>query len=341
MLITGHTGFKGSWLSLWLHSLGAEVFGYSREVPTSPSHFGAADVGDVVHTVYGDVADYARMEQTVRAANPEIVIHMAAQSLVRQSYRDPVETFRTNVLGTAHLLEAVRQAGDPVAVLVVTSDKCYENSPPYVARSEGDAIGGSDPYSSSKACSELVARAFRAPGLAGMSAPPVVTARAGNVIGGGDWASERIVPDIVRAAESGGVLEVRSPKAIRPWQHVVDCLAGYLTLIERLAVDPELPSAWNFGPDSQQERSVAWMVEAMTGVLGREVEVHAGESDGLREADHLMIDSRQARDVLGWEPVWGIEESVRLTADWYRQVWNGEDARAVTLSQLDLHGKSI
>ena len=340
VLITGHTGFKGSWLGLWLDTLGAEVIGYSLDIPTTPSLFGLARLDEVVRTTYGDIDNYLLVEQTVREAKPDVVIHMAAQSLVRESYRDPVGTFRTNMLGTAHILEAVRLAGHPAVVLVVTSDKCYETSAPYTARSEGDDLGGRDPYSSSKACAEFVVRTFRDSLLRGRDTPVVVTARAGNVIGGGDWAPERIVPDIVRAVESGMGLEVRNPNAIRPWQHVLDCLSGYIALIERVSVKRDLPSAWNFGPDSEQARSVSWIVDAISQAFDRPLEMLAGQDDGMQEAEQLTLDSTQAREALGWAPAWPIDKSVRLTAEWYQRVWNGEDARVVTLSQLELYSQT-
>ena len=336
VLITGHTGFKGSWLALWLHTLGAEVIGYSLDIPTTPSLFELARLDEVVRTTYGNIDDYRLVEKAIREAEADVLIHMAAQSLVRESYRDPVGTFRTNMLGTANVLEAVRLAGHPTVVLVVTSDKCYDNSPPYVAHSEGDVLGGRDPYSNSKAGAELVVRAFRDSLFPEKGGPVVVTARAGNVIGGGDWAPERIVPDVVRAVESGMGLEVRNPNAIRPWQHVLDCLSGYIALVERVSVERDLPSAWNFGPDSGQARSVSWVVDAITRVLDRPLEFQTGQDGGMPEAEYLALDSTQAREVLGWAPVWPIEESVRLTAEWYQRAWNGEDARAVTLSQLKL-----
>ena len=340
VFLTGHTGFKGSWLSLWLHRMGAQVAGYSVDVPTTPSLYESARVSETLTEERGDVADGERLSDALARHQPEVVFHLAAQSLVRRSYADPAGTFRTNVLGTAHLLEAVRRAGEVRVVVNVTSDKCYRNNEWDWGYREEDQLGGADPYSASKACAELVSaaygRSFFSPGSGG---PALASARAGNVIGGGDWSLDRLVPDAVRAAWAGEALVVRHPDAVRPWQHVIDCLDGYLLLAEQLWHDPGLAGPWNFGPDDASTRSVAWMVETVTGLLGSDHLGwrHEAASDGHHEARHLRLDSSRARTLLGWKPKLQIDEAASLTASWYRAFREDGDARRTTLAQLDAH----
>src|SRR4051812_24320220 len=275
VLVTGHTGFKGSWLCLWLHALGAEVTGFAGPPPTEPSLFDAARVHEGLTSLTGDVRDLGRLVDVLRRARPEVVVHLAAQPIVRRSHREPVETFATNVLGTVNLLEAVRTAAPDVrAVVSVTSDKCYRNVGTERGYREDDALGGRDPYSSSKACQELVSAAYRDTYFAGATA--LATARAGNVIGGGDWAQDRLVPDLMRAALAGRPVTVRSPDSVRPWQHVLNPLSGYLRLAERLWDDGDaFAEAWNFGPEAQDARPVAWMVEHLRRRWPAALEVHA------------------------------------------------------------------
>jgi len=339
VLVTGHTGFKGSWLSLWLHRLGAQLGGYSLGVPTDPSLFEAAGVAELVDGEDADVGDLARLVDVVHRQSPEVVFHLAAQSLVRRSYEDPVDTFRTNVLGTAHVLEAVRQAGGVRVVVVVTSDKCYRNNEWDWGYREVDELGGVDPYSSSKACAELVTAAYRSSFFGGGAgpAPAVASVRAGNVIGGGDWSEDRLVPDAVRAAWAGEPLVVRNPAAVRPWQHVLDCLDGYLLLARRLWDDPSLAGPWNFGPDQASTRSVAWVVDRLTTLLGDPSLGWSpqGFGDARHEAGTLRLDSAQARTRLGWRPQLSIEEAVGLTGAWYQDFRRDGDARSVTYRQID------
>jgi CDP-glucose 4,6-dehydratase len=339
VLVTGHTGFKGSWLSLWLNRLEARISGYSLGVPTDPSLFEAAGVAELVDGEDADVGDLARLIDVVRSQAPDVVFHLAAQSLVRHSYDDPVGTFRTNVLGTAHLLESVRQAGGVRVVVVVTSDKCYRNNEWDWGYREVDELGGVDPYSSSKACAELVTAAYRSSFFGGGAgaAPAVASVRAGNVIGGGDWSEDRLVPDAVRAAWAGEPLVVRNPGAVRPWQHVLDCLDGYLLLARRLWDDPTLAGPWNFGPDEAATRSAAWVAGRLTTQLadregGWNPQVFR---DPRHEAGTLRLDSSQARTRLGWRPQLSIEEAVDLTAAWYQAVRRHGDARSVTYRQID------
>jgi len=337
VFLTGHTGFKGSWLSMLLADLGAEVVGFSNGVPTVPSLFELARVEEsLTRSIRGDVRSLDAVESAVRQTRPNIVVHMAAQPLVRESYRDPIDTYATNVLGTAHVLEAIRRVDGIDVVMVVTSDKCYDPSTgdgPYV---ETDSLGGRDPYSASKACAELVVRSFRE-SFFGSSGPRVFTARAGNVIGGGDWGTERIVPDIIRAITNDSALELRNPQSTLPWQHVLDCLSGYLRLIETAVETNDLPRAWNFGPDPQEARSVGWLVDAFFRGAGRSADISLLDSDGLQEADHLLLDSSQARRLLDWSPNWRIEAAVTQTAEWYRSWWADDDLRAVSLAQINAH----
>lgn len=316
VLVTGHTGFKGSWLALWLRQLGAKVTGLALPPESSPSHWELLSLDIESHIV--DIRDAAALRKAVTQADPEIVFHLAAQPLVRRSYSQPVETWATNVLGTAHLLDACRTAANLSAIVVVTTDKCYENREWIWGYREIDALGGHDPYSASKAGTELVAASFRRAFFSAGKGPLLATARAGNVIGGGDWSDDRLVPDLVRAIGARQPLEVRSPRATRPWQHVLECLSGYLLLGQRLMQgDTEIAEAWNFGPDREGNRTVAQVLtelERQWPAAGW----HPVEREQPHEAQLLQLDSSKARRALGWNPVWSFEEGVAATADWYR-----------------------
>lgn len=334
MFVTGHTGFKGSWLCLWLETLGAEVTGYSIGVPTSPSLFELATVAaGMTESVRGDVADYGRLHAAVEAAQPEVVLHLAAQSLLRRSYQDPVETYRTNVMGTVNLLEAVRQAGGAKVIVNVTTDKCYENREWVWGYRETDRLGGSDPYSNSKACSELVSQAFGRSFFA-VGPPVLATARGGNVIGGGDWAAERLLPDVMAAAMAGRPVAIRHPDSVRPWQHVLDCLSGYLVLAELLWQGRATAGGWNFGPSESNSRSVRWVVERLDELLegGLKWESQGGEHP--HEARLLALDCSKARTELGWRPRWDIEETLRSIVEWYTVYRSGGDVRESTMAQI-------
>jgi len=322
VLVTGHTGFKGAWLTLWLRSLGADVTGLSGPPPTAPSLFELARVGELCADRRGDVRDADAVLQAVRAARPEVVFHLAAQSIVRASLDDPAGTYETNVLGTAHVLGA---AGD-AAVVCVTSDKCY--APGDRPHREGDPLGGRDPYSASKAAQELVAAAHRE-ALGGR----VATARAGNVIGGGDWARDRLLPDLVRARDSGEPVVLRHPDAVRPWQHVLGPLAGYLLLAERLAGSPEFASAWNFGPAGTDARPVRWIVDRVRERWPLDVRTDPPREDV--EAPALRLDASAARERLGWAPRLDLPAALDATVSWHDQVRAGADARTVTLTQIE------
>jgi len=342
VFLTGHTGFKGSWLALWLSSLGARVTGYSLDPPTEPSLYREAGVDELVHSVHADVRDRDAVALELRRAEPDVVFHLAAQSLVRESYRTPVETFEVNLLGTVHVLEAVRTCPSVRAVVVVTSDKCYENREWVWGYRESDPLGGFDPYSSSKACAELAAAAYRSSFFPpdrhrghGGHGVALATVRAGNVIGGGDWAADRVVPDCFRAFERGEAVAVRNPGAMRPWQHVLDPLHGYLVLAERLVVDgPELAGAWNFGPDDADVRTVGSLVEALCRHWGNGAACAIDAGAHPHEARFLKLDCSRAHTLLGWRPLWDLEAAVARTVSWARNRLGGADARTLCLDQI-------
>lgn len=339
VFLTGHTGFKGGWLSLWLQDLGAEVTGYSLTPNTSPSLFEIAGVGSGMKSVIADIRDRERLIQEVARARAEIVIHMAAQPLVRESYVDPVFTYETNVMGTVNLLEAVRLTPGVRAVVVVTSDKCYENREWHWGYSEKSALGGDDPYSSSKACSELVTASYRKsffnPATYTEHGVAVASARAGNVIGGGDWSKDRLVPDALSALLGGGTLMLRNPNSTRPWQHVLEPLNGYLTLAQALYTHgPKHAQAWNFGPYEFSDRSVGWIVERLHSLWGNPVAWEADTGLHPHEAGYLKVDSSMARAVLGWSPKLDLDTTLQWIVDWTRAHRDGDAMREITITQI-------
>lgn len=349
VLVTGHTGFKGAWLSLWLQSLGAEVSGLARGVPTTPSLYELAGVAARMSEYAADVRDAAAVRRALHEARPEIVLHLAAQPMVRRSLRDPAMTYEVNVTGTVNVLEAVRHAGEEVrAIVVVTSDKCYQNPGGGSRRFvESDPLGGSDPYSSSKACAELVAGAYRRSYFSTEGSPRLGTARAGNVIGGGDWGEDRLVPDVIRALHTGEPLSVRNPLAVRPWQHVLSPLSGYLRLAEALAQAPgrlaqtpgrEVARAWNFGPPEGDARPVSWIVERLAELWDGELAWRIDEGANPPEADHLALDSAAAERLLGWRPASELPEALELVVEWHRAHRQGQDMRSVSLAQISRLG---
>jgi CDP-glucose 4,6-dehydratase len=335
VLVTGHTGFKGSWLALWLTAMGAEVTGLADAVPTTPSLFEAAGLGRDLHDVRADVRDAETVARVVSDARPEVVLHMAAQPLVRASFRAPRETYEINVMGTVNVLEAVRGTGGVRVVVNVTSDKCYENREWEWAYREDEPMGGHDPYSSSKGCSELVTSAWRRSFFSDPGGPRLASARAGNVIGGGDWGEDRLIPDVMRAALAGRPVHVRNPGATRPWQHVLNPLSGYLLLAERLWEDPSAATAWNFGPAEEEARPVSHILER----LAVEWEHDAGEHP--HEARYLKVDSSRARAHLGWAPRWDLERALESIVEWYDAHRAGADLRAVSLAQLEAFQASL
>ncbi len=333
VFLTGHTGFKGSWLALWLHKLGAEVTGFAL-APETKSLFQDAQVAELVHSVIGDVRDRAAVDKAVHDARPEVVLHLAAQSLVRPSYEDPVGTFATNVLGTAHVLDAVRAVDGVLATVVVTSDKCYENREWVWPYRESDPMGGHDPYSASKGCAELVTASFS---RSFFSRGGVATARAGNVIGGGDWSRDRLVPDAVRAFLRGEEVVLRNPRSVRPWQHVLEPLAGYLTLAERLALEPtRFAGGWNFGPLDGDIRTVAEVVSILAKSWGPGARWRGEENAaGPHEAKLLRLDTTKARVELGWHGRLQLSAALDWTATWYRDTQRNENARERVLTDVE------
>jgi CDP-glucose 4,6-dehydratase len=342
VLVTGHTGFKGAWLSLWLQALGSAVTGVALGAPTQPSLYELAGIGAHMREVGADVRDGAAVRYALREARPEVVLHLAAQPMVRRSLRDPALTYAINVIGTVNVLEAVREAGEQVrAVVAVTSDKCYENPGGGSRRFvEGDPLGGSDPYSSSKACAELVTGAYRRSFFSGERSPRLASARAGNVLGGGDWGEDRLVPDTIRAVERGEPLKVRNPAAVRPWQHVLSPLGGYLCLAQALAQDADgrAARAWNFGPQVADARPVSWIVERLAELWAGELEWQLDEDANPPEAGHLALDSGAAERLLNWRPAGRLEDALELVVAWHRAHRMGADMRRVSLAQIDSLG---
>lgn len=339
VFLTGHTGFKGSWLALWLQSLGADVAGFALVPPSQPSLFERARVGDGMSSIIGDIRDREALAQEVAAHRPEIVIHLAAQALVRASYDDPVGTFATNVMGTVHLLDAVRRTPGVRAVVNVTSDKCYENREWLWGYRENEALGGHDPYSASKGCAEIVGSAWRRSFFPAAShaqhGVALASARAGNVIGGGDWARDRLLPDILAAFSGGRPVLIRHPAATRPWQHVLEPLAGYLMLAERLLTDgPAFADAWNFGPRDDDVWPVARIVAAMAERWGDGATWTQDAAPQVHEARELRLDCSKARQQLGWQPRWRLERGLDAIVDWHRADLAGADMNTFTLRQI-------
>ena len=340
VFLTGHTGFKGGWLSLWLQSLGAEVTGYALNPPTNPSLFEVAKVVDGMKSIIGDVRDIDAFKKAMQDANPEIVIHMAAQPLVRRSYKNPVETYATNVMGSVHLLEAVRNAMGVKAVVNVTSDKCYENREWVWGYREDEAMGGYDPYSNSKGCAELVTAAYRSsffnPENYKDHGVAIASARAGNVIGGGDWAADRLIPDFLRAIVSGETVVIRSPNAMRPWQHVLEPLSGYLLLAEKLYTQGNrFAEAWNFGPSDGDAKTVEWIVTHLVKSWGQDASfnIDAGEAN-LHEAHFLKLDCSKARMQLGWRAQWDAAETIKRICAWHKAHLAGHNMKNYLLDEI-------
>ncbi|MDC1458483.1 CDP-glucose 4,6-dehydratase [Burkholderiaceae bacterium] len=342
VLLTGHTGFKGSWLSLWLQSMGAQVTGYALVPPTNPSLFEIAEVAQGMSSIIGDIRDLAKLQAVFTEHQPEIVIHMAAQPLVRYSYQNPVETYATNVMGMVHLLEAVRNTPGVKSVVNITTDKCYENREWVWGYRENEPMGGFDPYSNSKGCAELVSAAYRSSffnvdnyAQHGVS---TATVRAGNVIGGGDWAQDRLIPDILAAFEHGRKVDIRNPHAIRPWQHVMEPLRGYLTLAEQLFEHgPSFGEGWNFGPNDEDAKPVSWLVEQMAALWGKDAQWQVDTGEHPHEAQYLKLDISKARSRLGWQPALSLKDALALIIDWSKQRKAGANMRQLTLAQLQAY----
>jgi CDP-glucose 4,6-dehydratase len=340
VFITGNTGFKGSWLSLWFNLMGAKVSGYALKPANDQYLFGLCRLGEIIPTCFGDIDDCSSLSRAIQEAQPEIVIHMAAQPLVRESYKQPVLTYRTNVLGTVHLLEAVRNCASVKAVINVTTDKCYQNREWIWGYRENDPLGGYDPYSSSKACSEMVTTAYRnsffAPESYLQHGVAIASVRAGNVIGGGDWAEDRLIPDIMRALLSEKTITIRYPHSIRPWQYVLEPLAGYIMLAEKLYREgPQYGGGWNFGPEEQDLRTVEWIVEYMFNLWGSVAGYVVDSEKHLHEAGCLKLDCSKAREKLGWVPRWHIETALKKTIEWFKGYHKMDDMRQICYRQIE------
>jgi CDP-glucose 4,6-dehydratase len=339
VFITGHTGFKGGWLSLWLASRGAQIRGYALDPATQPNLFTAASVATILDDVRGDIRDYSKLEASMREFAPEVVFHLAAQPLVRRSYVDPLGTYATNIMGTVHLLEAVRKTPSVRAVVCITTDKCYENQEWVWPYRETDPLGGHDPYSSSKACAEIVTAAYRSSWFPAdrleEHSVALATARAGNVIGGGDWSDDRLVPDLIRGFLAKQPVLIRKPDAIRPWQHVLDPIHGYILLAEGLlARKTRLASAFNFGPNNEDSWSVERIANKLASMWGEGASWIRDPLPGAHEAHSLALDSSKARAEFGWRPHLRIETALEWTLDWYRNWQRGSDMKHETLAQI-------
>jgi CDP-glucose 4,6-dehydratase len=340
VFLTGHTGFKGSWLTLMLRKLGAQVAGLALPPNTSPNLFDLVSAADGIEHQIGDITSLPEVEAMFTRHRPEIVLHLAAQSLVQESYRNPVATYATNVIGTVHVLDAARRCDSVRAIVVVSSDKCYENQEWVWAYRETDRLGGHDPYSNSKSCAELVTDSYRwsffHPARYAEHGVAIGSARAGNVIGGGDWAADRLVPDAARAFSAGTPLVIRNPAATRPWQHVIDPLIGYLLLAQRLCSDgPEFGGGWNFGPDDGGNASVAHLATTLSEAWGLSARWQPAAAEAPSEAMALRLDAAKARALLGWRPLLRLDDAIKLTAEWYRAWREGADLRQLTDCQLD------
>ena len=339
VLVTGHTGFKGSWLCLLLNELGADVFGYALEPPTSPSLFDIAKINELMTSYIGDIRDLALLTQTIQEIQPELVIHMAAQPLVRESYINPVDTYSTNVMGTVNLLEACRQTSSIKAIVNVTTDKCYENKEWHWGYRENEPMGGYDPYSNSKGCSELVTSSYRNsffnPRDYEKHGVALASGRAGNVIGGGDWGKDRLIPDFIKSISNNETLRIRSPYAIRPWQHVLEPLTGYLSLAEKLLKDgAAYAQAWNFGPDDSDAKNVEWISETICKLWGENANYEIDNNPQPHEANYLKLDCSKAKAELDWHPKWNIQETLESIVNWNKAFFAKEDMRQFTINQI-------
>jgi CDP-glucose 4,6-dehydratase len=336
VLITGHTGFKGTWLSLMLKHLKADVYGYSLSPNTSPALYNVLGVDELIHSQINDINNYNNFHDFLNHVSPDIVFHMAAQPLVRYSYTAPIETYMTNVMGTAHVLEAVRNNKNVKSTVIITTDKCYENKEQIWPYREIDRLGGHDPYSNSKACAELLVSSYVKSFFIDNHIGSVATVRAGNVVGGGDWSLDRLVPDLIRSLHENKSPEIRSPFAIRPWQHVLEPLSGYMLAAKLLyGQNQKQLYAWNFGPQSDNERNVEFIANNICDFWGRGRKPIIQKTDQLHEANFLSLDSKKAKNELNWFPKWGIGETLQRTVDWYKTFYAGENIKDYTLNQID------
>jgi len=346
VFLTGHTGFKGSWMSLWLQSMGAQVTGFSLEPATKPNLFEEAKVALGMNSVIGDIRDLESLKKAIQHADPEIIFHMAAQPLVRYSYQNPVETYSTNVMGTVHLLEVARSLQNLKAIVNITTDKCYENKEWLWGYRENDPMGGYDPYSNSKGCAELVTAAYRSsffnPDSYSEHGVALASVRAGNVIGGGDWSTDRLIPDILLAFSQAKPVNIRNPHAVRPWQHVLEPLRGYLALAEKLHVEgASFAQAWNFGPNEEDAKPVGWIVDKMIELWGGNVKSQIDIGQHVHEANYLKLDISKARHFLNWHPSLNLNHALALTVEWAKRFQSGANMHEVTLSQIKSYHSSL
>ncbi len=334
IFVTGHTGFKGSWLTVWLQYMGAIVKGFSLEPNTDPSMFTLANVASKIDTEFGNILNFDALTKSMKSFNPDILIHLAAQPIVQFSYLEPQKTFLTNIMGTVNVLEAARACSNLKTILNITSDKCYENNEWEWGYRENDKLGGFDPYSSSKACSELITSSYRNSFFSYENAPGIATARAGNVIGGGDWSANRLFPDLMRSIENRSELIVRNPDAFRPWQHVLDCLSGYLVLCQNLHLDKSLSGSWNFGPDNSDIRTVEWMLNYTKANFEHTFSWRLEENKNAHESQMLKLDISKSKAKLDWQARWTTEQSIDQTLNWYSDYLSSNDLKQTTLNQI-------
>ena len=344
ILLTGHTGFKGSWMSLWLQELGTELVGFSKSVPTQPSLYEEANIQDGMTSIFGDIRRYEDLERVIREYKPEIIIHMAAQSLVRKSYQEPIETFSTNVMGTLNVFEAVREIGKSCIIINVTSDKCYKNVGKTSGYVETDTLGGHDPYSSSKGCAELITSSYNNSFFdsnTNKSNISIASVRAGNVIGGGDWSEDRLIPDIMKGVIKNSTIRIRNPKSVRPWQFVLEPLQGYLLLTEKLAENSsEYNQAWNFGPNERDAKDVSFLIQKITEEWKDEINFEY-ETSEIFEEKLLILNSNKANKKLGWHPKMSLELTVKWIVEWYKKYKEGEDMKKITEEQIKKYSQLI
>jgi CDP-glucose 4,6-dehydratase len=340
VLLTGHTGFKGSWLSIWLKKLGVELIGFSKDIPTKPSLFELAKVSENMISTMGDIRNLSVIQKVIQEHQPDIIIHMAAQPLVRKSYENPLETFSTNIMGTANVLESIKMTEKTRVIINVTSDKCYKNNGANEKFSEDSPMGGYDPYSSSKACSELVTSSYRDsffnPKEYQKHGVSLATCRAGNVIGGGDWSKDRLIPDIMRGVINNEIIKIRNPNAIRPWQHVLDPLNGYLTLAEKMwSAGNKFSEAWNFGPMEEDEQSVKWITEKLTKQWSSNIKWDVDNDNNPHEENSLRLNCMKANSRLNWRPKLKLEQGLEWVVEWYKQYKENNNMKKITEHQIE------
>ena len=340
VFLTGHTGFKGGWLALWLSEMGANVYGYSLDKPTNPNFFDVINLrAKIKNSIEGDIRNFSKLNKSIQEAKPSIIFHMAAQPLVRQSYIDPIETFTTNIFGTINVFESVKNVETVEAIINITTDKCYENQEHNKPYRETDMLGGYDPYSSSKACSEIITSAYRNSFLS-LIGKKLASVRAGNVIGGGDWAKDRLIPDFFRSIDNNKILSVRSPQAVRPWQHVLDPLSGYLMLAEKLVVNGDnFADAWNFGPEQSDAKTVSWVLEKLFAKFSN-LKWEATPTKQPHEASLLKLDISKAKSKLGWAPRWSLNTAIDNTIKWHQAFKENENMMEFSIKQIKAYQSS-